>query len=235
MIEKEPIGIICGSSLLRERIKGKKASFGKKEKVKTPFGEVELLKKGNAFLIQRHSDNTPPHMINHKANIAALKEKGVKEIIGICSTGSLKKEITPPSLVIPDDYINWGKIHTFFDNERKHITPRLSERVRKRLLKACKKTNLKIHKKGVYFQTRGPRLETKAEIRILKDYAHVVGMTMASEATLAKEMGIHYAGICSVDNLAHGITEKPLTEEEIGKSIEKNGKEMKKLLEELIK
>jgi 5'-methylthioadenosine phosphorylase len=66
----------------------------------------------------------------------------------------------------------------------------------------------------VYWQTIGPRFETRAEIRLLAAYADVVGMTMASECVLAGEVGLRYAAVCMVDNLANGVGAEPLTMEE---------------------
>lgn len=77
--------------------------------------------------------------------------------------------------------------------------------MRTAILNAAKELNIKLVAKGVYFQTSGPRLETRAEINFMKNYADIVGMCMASEATLAKELGLRYANISTVDNYAHGI------------------------------
>jgi purine nucleoside phosphorylase len=87
---------------------------------------------------------------------------------------------------------------------------------------------------GVYIQTTGPRLETKAEIEMLKAFGDVVGMTMASEATLAKELGLPYASICSIDNFCHGITETPLKEQEILSSARQNVDAIKRVINALL-
>ena len=86
--------------------------------------------------------------------------------------------------MVPSDYIDFNPL-TFFENEAKFITPRLSEKIRKIFIKILKKLKTKFHKKGIYFQTKGPRFETRAEINLIKKFADVVGMTMAKEATLA--------------------------------------------------
>lgn len=227
------IGIIGGSGLVKAGL----FSDYKKVKVRTPYGPRHLLNKGNIYYINRHGLNKllPPHKINHKANIKALELAGVKHIIAFNSVGSLKKDLKPGTIVIPDDYINFFSIQTFFDKKIVHITPGLSEKLRRIIINSAKKLNLKVREKGVYFQTKGPRLETKAEIARIKQFAHIVGMTMANEATLAKESNIEYANISIVDNYAHGIVEEELSNEKIVKQAKKNLAMVEKLIEQIIK
>jgi len=191
-------------------------------------------KKGIVFL-QRHGEGVPPHKIDNKKNILSLKEQGAEAIVGLSSVGSLKWGIKPGSIVIPHDYINLKNIRTYYDLESVHITPGLDEDLRKDIIDAAEKINLNVVKNGVYIQTIGPRLETKAEVNMIKNYADVVGMTMANEATLAKEQGLRYASICSVDNYAHGITDEEVTYEGIKKDQEKNKEKIERLLSELLK
>ncbi len=196
-------------------------------------GFTELVKE-NIIFLQRHGSDVPPHKINHKENILSLKKQGAEVVIGINSVGSLKKEIKPGSIVIPDDYISLKDIQTYYDLEVRHITPGLDEDIRKKIIATASEINLKVIEKGVYIQAIGPRLETKAEINMIKNYADVVGMTMANEATLAKELGLKYASICSVDNYANGITEEPVTFEDIKMAQKKNKEKIERLLNRLI-
>lgn len=187
-----------------------------KRTVKTPFGVAPVLISGDFLFLQRHGDPPlPPHMINHRANIAALRQYGIDEILSFNSVGSLKKSIRPGTFIIPDDFISLWEVPTFYDRTIHFTVPSLSTSLRNKLLVACEKWGLKTKNGGVYFQTRGPRLETPAEIKMLKGFAHIVGMTMASEATLCSECGIEYAALCSVDNFCNGISETPLTVDEI--------------------
>ena len=146
----------------------------------------------------------PPHMINHKANIQAMKDLGIEKIIAINSVGSLKTTLKPGTFIIPDDFISLWQIPTFFDREMKFIVPEMDKKLGKLLYDRCKEHIAHLHFGGTYIQTTGPRLETKAEIRMLKDYGHIIGMTMASEATLCMEYGIPYASLCSIDNYCNG-------------------------------
>ena len=225
-------GIIGGTSLFGTKLLGD----AQEREVDTPYGMVYLLvstvhSQEIVFLPRHGKDrNIPPHRINYKANMQAFKELEVEEIIGVTSAGSLKRAITPHSLVVPHDYISLCTIPTYYDYELVHVTPGLDESLRKRILEAARALNIKIVDQGVYFQTTGPRLETKAEINLIKDYADVVGMSMASEATLATELGLRYANISTVDNYAHGIVAEELEYKDIVAAASKSQENLEKVL-----
>lgn len=210
---------------------------GLEEKIiNNAYGTVYLLKNKDVVFLPRHGRDRkiPPHKINYRANIMVLRDLEAEKIIGIGCAGSLKKEITPGSILIPDDYMNFGKIESYYDSEIKHITPSLDEFLRERIIDSARRSGIKVIERGIYAQTLGPRLETKAEVSFLKDYADVVGMTMASEATLSKELEISYACINTVDNYAHGIVEEELDFEKIVKDASKNREKIAKLIEAVI-
>lgn len=228
------LGVIGGTGLVDVGFLG---DYGKKE-VETEYGPAELLASDNIVFIARHdlSHSTPPHKVNNKANIKALEKQGVGGIVGISSTGSLSREIRPPAIVVPSDYINFWSISTFFDDEIVHVTPQLDEELRQKIIKAAEKARVDVHTKGVYVQTTGPRLETKAEVEaLIKLGGDLVGMTMASEATLARELGIPYASICSVDNHAHGLSDKSLRSEDVAEEAARNSENIKRIILELAK
>jgi len=206
-------GIIAGRAFWRK-------GFSKNKKpveVSTRFGRVTLVESDDIVFLPRHGmgDSIPPHRINHRANLSAFKELGVPRIIGVNSVGSLKPEIPPKTLIIPHDYINLWGIQTLFDHEISHITPGLNEDLRQLILSVAEKRKIEVTDGGIYIQTTGPRLETRAEIQLLRHSGDMVGMTMGNEATLAEELSIPYASICSVDNYCHGISETLLKAEEI--------------------
>ncbi len=225
------IGIIGGTVFLEsDMFKG----FTKR-RIRTSHGDAFLFESENALFIQRHGEkDTPPHMINHKANIKALKESGVTKIIGINSVGSLKKDIPPGAIVIPDDYMQLSEVPTFFDNELRHITPRLSDSIRKSIFDASEKLGIQLIKKGILLNTKGPRLETKAEIRMFRNFADVIGMTMGHEATLAQELGIEYASICSVDNFANGISDVEIDYKGIKRLANENSSKIMRIVKRAI-
>ena len=164
------------------------------------------------FLPRHGKDHRiPPHKLNHRANLWALKEVGATHILGTSSTGSLKKTIRPGTFVVPADFIGFWNIPTYHDEKVVHATPSLDDGLRKALVAGAKDAKATVRNGGVYVETKGPRLETRAEVAFFATIGDVVGMTMASEATLASELGIPYASLCTVDNFCHGLVNEPLT------------------------
>ena len=217
------LGIISGTLALQG-----KAFFADLEErpVQNEFGEALVLLSRNTAFIPRHGRDSSrhilPHRINHPANLKALKDLGVDEVIGINSTGSLKKRLKPGTIVVPDDFILLYGGPTVFETKPVHITPLLHEGLRQKCLEAARECGIEAVDGGVYWQTRGPRLETRAEIAAISQMADIVGMTMAGEAVIAQELGLPYASICSVDNYAHGIGEVKLTIETILRHARRN-------------
>ncbi|HPC73472.1 MAG TPA: MTAP family purine nucleoside phosphorylase [Syntrophales bacterium] len=221
-----PLGIIAGTVL-----HGANVFDGlKKEHMVNEFGRVTVWVSKEIVLISRH-DRDPgeyvlPHLINHQANLTALKTLGIGEVVALNSTGSLKKELPPGSIVVPDDFILVADTPTIFSDRPVHITPELSGEVRRRLIEAAGACGIPVVERGVYWQTVGPRLETKAEIRMMASFADIVGMTMAAEAIIAQELGLSYAALCSVDNYCNGVVETPLTMETIIEGAKRNRETM---------
>jgi 5'-methylthioadenosine phosphorylase len=212
----KPLGIISGTVLLQG--KGIFAELREKT-VETEFGLAMLFCSADIVFIARHGTDPRrhilPHLINHEANLTALKELGVREVLGVHSTGALKRHLKPGMLVVPDDYILLGAGPTVVREKAMHIVPVLSAEVRRKWLEAARDCGLDCIDGGIYWQTKGPRFETRAEIAMISQFADLVGMTMASEAVTAQELDIPYASLCSVDNFAHGLEEKALTMEKI--------------------
>ena len=215
------LGIITGTSLIGKQFEGTKKT------IRTKYGNAEVFEWDRAIFLPRHGMNAdiPPHKINHLANIMALQKSGVDGVVGVYSTGSLKLDIPPGTLVVPHDYIDLGGCLTFYDDEIRHVVPELDQGLRDRLIQASHGRD-----RGVYVRTRGPRFETKAEISMLSRYADLVGMTMASEAALCSEIGIPVAAICTVDNYANGVSDQELSYETVTKNAEKN----RSMVEEMI-
>ena len=221
-------GVIAGSAFHRMGL----SEVVNPVKVSTNFGKVTVLESDDIVFLPRHGmeDSVPPHRINYRANLSAFKKKGIARIVGVNSVGSLKPEIPPKTLVIPHDYINLWGIQTLFDGEIRHIIPGLDEDLRQLIISVGEKRKIEVTDGGIYIQTTGPRLETRAEIHLLKNFGDVVGMTMANEATLAQELSIPYASICSVDNYCHGISEPPLKADDILRTARSNMERAKGLV-----
>ena len=226
------IGLIAGTGFNDVDFLGK----ADEEVVKTKYGEAHAVMGSGFMLISRHGKDhsIPPHMINHKANISAFKEMGVEEVIGVTSVGSLRKSIVIGSIIVPHDFMQLSEVQTFYDNAVVHVTPSLDEGVRRKLLLAAANLNIKVTPKGVYFQAPGPRLESKSEINLMKDYADIIGMTMASEATLSNESGIRYAAISTVDNYANGVTKEILDFKKIIESMKGKKDNVKKIIKKVV-
>ncbi|MHC1627155.1 MAG: MTAP family purine nucleoside phosphorylase [Methanoculleaceae archaeon] len=219
------LGIIGGTSLLYCDL-----PHLEKKMIYTPFGPAEVFC-GPFVLLMRHQRGLPPHRINHRANLAALATLGVDRVISFGSAGSLKREIRPGSIVIPHDYISLTDIPTIFDHTIRHVCPRLSQDLRATLSEIVPSAM----DRGVYVQTSGPRIETVAEIRVLSKIADVVGMTVASEATLANELDMEFAAICTIDNYAHGLDDEALTYDDILKTAHQHRHRTSAIMEEIIR
>lgn len=229
------VGVLAGTILME---KSGLTGICTKHTIRNPYGDAEVMVTDRMVFILRHGNDPAeyilPHRINHHANLQALADFGVSDVIGINSTGSLKKSLRPGMVVIPDDFITLTATPSIHHNKAVHVTPSLSESVRGRLIKAAGDCNLNVATAGTYWQVTGPRLETKAEIRMMANFADVVGMTMANEAVIALEMGLAYASACSIDNYGNGLVAEPLTMEEIIAGTRSNAAMMMKLLERYI-
>ena len=224
-------GIIIGTSLLRSTI----PEGWTVRHVTSHYGKISLFIAGDSAILQRHGHPPlPPHKINHRANLQGLRSLGVYRIISINSVGSLKRSVPPGTLLVPHDFMSPWSVPTFFDDEMRFTIPSMETETRKRLIETCRAISLPVIDSGIYIQTTGPRLETKAEIEMFRQFGDVVGMTMANEATLSAELAIPYASICSVDNYCNGIVPSPLTMDEIASNVRKNAEMLEHLIEELI-
>ena len=160
-----------------------------------------------AAIVQRHGEGAYvlPHEIDHAANLRALAEQGCDRVLAIGSVGSLDAELPVGSLLCPDDFIALHLGFSIFADERAHRAPGFDRAWRGEVLSAWRSSGGDIRDGGIYWQAIGPRFETPAEIRLMAAHADVVGMTIASECIVAAELGVAYAAICVVDNLANGI------------------------------
>jgi 5'-methylthioadenosine phosphorylase len=146
----------------------------------------------------------------------SLAEAGCDRVLALGSVGGLQPELVPGTFVCPVDFIALGAGPVTFDDERAHSVPRIDRSWRRRVVDAWRDlVGSQLVDGGVYWQARGPRLETQAEIRLMASHAQVVGMTIGSECVAACDAGLAYAAICVVENLANGIGERELTIEEL--------------------
>jgi 5'-methylthioadenosine phosphorylase len=177
---------------------------------------VEGLEVGDAVLIPRHGDPyVQPHRIDHAANMRKLLDAGCDRVLALGSVGGLHRELDVGTFVCPDDFIALHAGRSAFDDRRSHVVPGFDAAWRVQVVEAWSRSAATpLRDGGVYWESIGPRFETRAEIRLIARHADVIGMTIASECVIAGELGLPYAAVCIVDNLANGVGERELTVEE---------------------
>jgi 5'-methylthioadenosine phosphorylase len=178
-----------------------------------------------ATVLQRHGTGAYrlPHAIDHAANLRSVLAAGCDRVLAICSVGSLDAGLGVGSFVCPHDFIALQITVTVFDDPRGHAMPGFDPAWRGAVLAAWEEGGAgKLRDGGVYWQTNGPRFETPAEIGLIAAHADLVGMTLASECIVAGELGLPYAAVCVVDNLANGIAAQPLSPAELERDREGN-------------
>ncbi len=199
------------------------------ECIATPYGDTAIFRleiAGEPFrFLPRHGAGhaVPPHRVNYRANIWALHELGVTQVLATQAVGSLNLRMAPGHFVLLDQFVDWTKNRpsTFFDGGESpvihaDVTNPYCPAMNGRLLRAGEFLGATLHGGGVYACTEGPRFETAAEVRMLQFFgADVVGMTNVPEVVLAREAGLCYATVCIVCNWGAGMTEFPLTQEEV--------------------
>ncbi|WP_220607703.1 S-methyl-5'-thioadenosine phosphorylase [Methanobrevibacter oralis] len=232
------IGIIGGSGVYEIT---QKADNCEKRVVKTDYGNVEvsildIFSKKVAFLPRHASGHCiPPHKINFRANIDALKNLGVTKIIATNSVGSMNLDMPPGSFVIPDDFLDFSqnRVKTFYEDKVVHVDvtePYCS------YLKSILNKSGKVILGGTYVCTEGPRFETPAEIKMFKMLGgDLVGMTGLPEVVLAREREMCYNSICIVSNYASGISENNLTIDEVFEIVKKRESDLLELIYNFIK
>jgi len=166
-----------------------------------------------AAIVQRHSGDpyVLPHLIDHEANLRPLAEQGCDRVLAIASVGSLRAELGVGSLVCPDDFIALHLDRSIYADARAHTAPGFDPHWRAEVIEAWSAGGQAPRDGGVYWQTIGPRFETPAEVRLIAAHADVVGMTVGSECVIAGELGLQYAALCMVDNLANGLGPQQLS------------------------
>jgi len=197
------IAFISGTSIVNSPL----FSGWEVRSVETKYGTVTYKAHGDHVLLNRHGFGAPlpPHAINHRANLRALADLGVRDVVVLNSVGSLKSDLPPGSLVSCADYVALQQgPATYFDGELKGGAPGIANNLMPLLVEKLA-PEFKIETDKVYVQMRGPRFETKAEIRIIREWGDVVGMTLAHEADLCTELGLNYNSLAIVDNYANGL------------------------------
>ena len=188
--------------------------------LRTPYGEPSSaltfgrIAGADMVFLARHGygHTIPPHAVNYRANIWALREQKVEGVVSVASVGGIRADMRPGAIAVPHQIIDytWGRKNTFFEGGEQAVThidftEPYSAQLRGRILDAARACGEAIVEDGVYAANQGPRLETAAEVdRLERDGADLVGMTGMPEAALAREAGLDYATIAVVANFAAG-------------------------------
>jgi purine nucleoside phosphorylase len=222
----EKVGIIAGTGFYSLPA----LAGNEPRKVTTTYGDALVTSgKWNGIEIEfvtRHGadHSVPPNKVNYRANITALKDLGVTRVIAVNVVGGVDPTLKPGDLSLIDDFIDFtsGRADTFYDGVQPggvshvDVVGAYDKGIRAGLADAAKKLGLSLRESGVYAGFNGPRFETPAEIRLAAlAGATVVGMTGCPEVTLAKEANLRYAAIALVVNPAAGVSDQPITMEDI--------------------
>jgi 5'-methylthioadenosine phosphorylase/5'-methylthioinosine phosphorylase len=196
----------------------------------TPFGPtsgpIRLASGGQVLYLPRHGEGhrIPPHRVNYRANLWALRELGAEWVVGLAAVGGIAPGFGPRVFAVPDQILDYtyGRDHSIHDGQAGatvvHIdfTEPYCADLREALLGACAAAGVPVEASATYGATQGPRLETAAEIaRLERDGCHLVGMTGMPEAALARELGLCYASLAYVVNWAAGKGDGPIDMQEI--------------------
>ncbi|MBK1673180.1 S-methyl-5'-thioadenosine phosphorylase [Ectothiorhodospira shaposhnikovii] len=242
------IAIIGGTGLTS--LKG--LEITRREVMHTPYGEPSgpithgVLAGREVMFLARHGygHTIPPHRINYRANLWALKNAGIRRVVAVAAVGGITSEMAPPRMVFPDQIIDytWSRAHTLFEADLSHVTHvdftyPYCEELRQALIQGARGIGLDFVDRGTYGATQGPRLETAAEVnRLERDGCDIVGMTGMPEAALARELELCYATCAVVANWAAGRGEGQgeITMEEVDRNVAEGMVNVRTLLENII-
>lgn len=242
------LGIIGGTGLTEfSELEVIKRHDAIQTKLGQPSCAIVEGKLGNTRLLflprHGHPHAVAPHKINYRANLLALKQLGVDEIVAINAVGGIHKDAIAGHLSVPHQIIDYtcGRENTYFDGvfeplDHIDFTHPYDQQLRQKLLAVLGQLNLKngYSDFGTYGATQGPRLETIAEInRLERDGCDLVGMTGMPEAALARELNIPYASLCLVVNPAAGKSDQLITMDDIRAVIEEGMVEAKKVIKRI--
>lgn len=242
------IGIIGGTGLTQLA----NLEITKRQIVRTPYGEPSghltfgRIGGNEVVFLARHGygHTLAPHEINYRANLWALREKGVTRVIAVASVGGIAANLAPGTIALPDQIIDytWGRAATYFEGAEQPVTHidftyPYDEDTRQLLLVSAREAGEPVLEGGTYAAVQGPRLETRAEIdRLERDGATMVGMTGMPEAALARELKLAYAALAVVVNPAagRGSNARAVSFEDIGRVVEESMGRVRRIVAALV-
>lgn len=224
------------------------AGKGISQRIETQYGNVEVdilnIAGEEIVFLPRHGKghSLPPHLINYRANIMALKNLGVNYVYSTVAVGSCNEKYAPGDVVIINDFLDFTKSRplTFYEGGSqpvRHVdmSDPYCKNLREKLLIAAKEENIEIKGEAVYTCTEGPRFETASEIQMFKKLGgDVVGMTNVPEVVLAKELGICYGAVGIISNWCTGMV-GDITVHDIKGTVEANREKITNLFIKVFK
>ncbi|MGC9106969.1 MAG: S-methyl-5'-thioadenosine phosphorylase [Infirmifilum sp.] len=242
-IPRVKIGIIGGSGLYSPDF----LEDVQEIKVYTPYGPpssdimIGHIRGVKVAFLPRHGKkhSIPPHTINYRANIWALRELGVERLISVSAVGSLREEYKPGDFVCTDQFIDMTKnrVYTFYDGPvvaHVSMADPFCPELRRFCLDAARELNIKVHEKGTYVCIEGPRFSTRAESKLWRQFgADIVGMTLVPEVNLAREARMCFLNIAMVTDY-DVWAEKPVTAMEVARVMSENTEKVRRLLVALV-
>ncbi|MFN3580862.1 MAG: S-methyl-5'-thioinosine phosphorylase [Pseudomonas sp.] len=240
------LAIIGGSGLTR--LEGLQVTA--EEVLQTPFGDtsaavVKGLMAGRELLfLARHGSphRIPPHRVNYRANLWALKQLGADSVLAVNAVGGIHPAMGSGHFCVPHQLVDytWGRASTFFEDDLQQVThidftDPYDEGLRQRIIGVLARLGLAHSAYGVYAATQGPRLETAAEISLLeRDGCDIVGMTGMPEAALARELELPYACLSLVVNPAAGKGQGPICMKDMERVMDRGMEQVRTVINTLV-
>ena len=227
------LALLAGTSILHSPL----FDTWKAQEVATPYGAVTVKCKGGLAVLNRHGFTDPkaPHAINYRANIRALASLGFTDVLALNSVGSLQPDLPPGTLVSCADYVNLQSPPMTFAEGYvfSGASPGIANALMPELIGRLAPEFI-IHPGKTYVQMRGPRFETRAEIRIIRQWGDVVGMTLAHEADLCTEAGLRVNSLAMIDNYANGLLAEEIDFDKFNALVRQNQETVNRLLGRLL-
>ncbi|MDZ4730936.1 MAG: S-methyl-5'-thioinosine phosphorylase [Xanthomonadales bacterium] len=249
LTDRQPVPKPCTLALIGGTGLNEFSGAAETLEIDTPYGAasgaVQMLATEplRILFLPRHGSphRFPPHKVNYRANIWALKEAGADHVLGVYAVGGMGGVYSPGALAAPDQLIDytWGRQHSFSDSvdvplQHVDFTWPFAGPLRLALLAAAATEGIALLDKACLGVFQGPRLETAAEVRrAAQDGCDIAGMTALPEAALARELGLDYAGLAVVSNFAAGIKDQPLSEDNIAESLHEPMQRVRQLVQAL--
>ncbi len=229
---RPPVGVITGTGVTEH------FELAERRTVDTDYGTVVVYagKGGAYYILPRHGEGhrVPPHMINYRANISALRKLGVKRIIATSAVGSLTRRFPVGGVGLLDQFLDFTRERkaTFFDDAVEHVdvTNPYSPALNAIVVRAAASAGIRVYGGLVYVCVQGPRFETAAEVRMFRKLGgDVVGMTGVPEVVLANEARMEYSSLVVATNWGAGM-QKKVSHEEVEEGMKKTGPVVKSLI-----